>query len=138
MHRTSLASATRTGYGPSWRMALVVVAGTLLAACASTPDPPYERLQAAQTAISQAEQARVESSASAELREAHLKLAAANDAVRDEDMERAAMLAEESRAAAELAFAKSEATRADRVNADLEESVDAIEQDLERNDGEPQ
>jgi len=120
------------------KFALAIAATLQLTACATTSDPPYAALQSAQTAIKQAEQARVEPEASGEMVEAQQKLAAANEAVQHEDMDRAAVLAQESRVAAELALAKSEAAKADRVNAEIEASTDELEDQFEGNDGEPQ
>ena len=84
----------------------------LLSACASPPTPPDQALQAAESAISHAEQARVADYASPELGIAREKLTAANAAVQREEMLLAERLADQSRVEAELALAKSQAAKA--------------------------
>ena len=80
--------------------ALLGLAGTalLLAACASQPVPPIQKLQAAQFAIQSAEQARASEHAAFELGMAREKLAVAEVAVQNEDMPLATRMAEQSRA----------------------------------------
>ncbi len=107
----------------------------LLAACASVPMPPTEALKAAEQAIASAEKARVADHASPELGEAREKLTAANAAVQKEDMVVAQRLAEQSRADAELALAKSEAAKAKAVNDEMKTSTEAMKQEMQRNPG---
>ena len=111
-----------------------VAALIALAGCATTP-PPTASLQAAERAIASAEQARVTDFAANELGEARDKLNAARDAVRQEDMGRAYRLAEQSRAAAELASARAALARARAVNADMSRSTDTLKQEMQRNTG---
>jgi hypothetical protein len=112
-----------------------VVAATLLSACVSTPLPPTQALQAAETAIADADRTRVADNASPELTEARTKLAAARDAVHNQDMIQAQWLAEQSRASAELASAKTEAWKAKAVNDDMQKSIDTLKQEMLRNSG---
>jgi uncharacterized membrane protein len=115
---------------------LTVMAGMfLLAACASTPEPPTEQLRAAQQAITTAEQARVADYASPELNEARLKLASANTAVAQKEMVLAQQLAEQSRVNAELASAKAEMLKAKAVNEEMQKSIDTLKQEMQRNTG---
>lgn len=107
----------------------------LLAACASPPAPPTQELQAAQSAIQSAEQARVSEHAPAELGMAREKLAAAQVAVQDEDMLLAARLAEQSRVEAELAMARSQMTKARIVNQEMRDSTESLKQEMQRNPG---
>jgi hypothetical protein len=92
-------------------------------------------LQAAESAIASAEQARVADYASAELREAREKLAAARTAVRNEEMVRALYLAEESRVHADLASAKAEEIKAKAVNDEMQKSIDTLRQEMQRVSG---
>jgi hypothetical protein len=116
--------------------AAAAIAGFLaLAACATTPEPPTQALQAAESAIASAEQARVADYASAELREAREKLAAARTAVRNEEMVRALYLAEESRVHADLASAKAEEIKAKAVNDEMQKSIDTLKQEMQRVSG---
>ncbi|HTF95022.1 MAG TPA: DUF4398 domain-containing protein [Cellvibrio sp.] len=107
----------------------------VLAGCASTPKAPTEALLAAETAIANAEQARVADYASPELGEARDKLTAARTAVAEKEMVRAARLAEQSRADAELATAKAQAAKAQEVNDDLNKNINTLQQELQRNSG---
>lgn len=110
---------------------------TLLAltACASTPQPPTQQLQAAELAITGAEQAGVADYASVELNEARTKLAAAHTAVDTAEMLLAERLADEARVSAELATAKAEMLEAGEVNEDMQRSLDVLRQELQRNPG---
>lgn len=124
---------------------LPVLAATALAAllvlsgCASPLVPPTQELQAAEAAITTAEQARVADYASPELGEARVKLTAAQAAVqkaeRQEDMLQAKRLAEQSKVDAELALAKANAAKARTVNSEMIKSTDVIKQEMQRNPG---
>ena len=103
--------------------------------CASTPKAPTEALQAAELAIAKAEQDRVADYASPELSEAREKLAAARVAVAEKEMVRAARLAEQARADAELASAKTQSAKAQEVNAELDKNADILQRELQRNSG---
>ncbi len=119
---------------PLW--AAAALGGFLaLSACASTPEPPTRELQAAESAIASAEQDRVATYASAELREARDKLSAARTAVRNEEMVRARYLAEESRVHAQLAAAQAEEIKAKAVNDDMQKSIDTLKQEMQRSSG---
>lgn len=107
----------------------------LLGACASPPERPSQALQAAEAAISAAEQARVADYAAAELGVARDKLQAANSAAKLDEMLLAEQLAEQSRVEAELALAKSQAARAQVVNEEMLKSTDSLKQEMQRNTG---
>lgn len=114
------------------------IAGMLiLSACASTP-VPQAALQAAELAITNAEQARVADYAAPELGEARSKLTAARTAVQEEDMVLAERLAEQSRLGAELAIARAEVAKTKAVNDEMQKSTDVIQQEMQRNTGSPQ
>jgi len=113
----------------------VVGETALLSACASTPKAPNEALQAAELAISTAEQARVADYASPELGEAREKLTAARLEVEKKNMTKAARLAEESKVDAELATAKASAAKAKEVNDELQKSNTVLKQELQRSTG---
>jgi hypothetical protein len=106
-----------------------------LAACASTPMPPTQELQAAELAITNAEQARVADYASQDLNQAREKLAAANIAVQKREMLQARQLADESRVSAELATAKASMTKAQQVNEEMQKSITTLKQEMQRNTG---
>jgi hypothetical protein len=99
---------------------VVVFTGVLMiAACASTPPAPTANLQAAQQAIAAAERSEAARYAPGELSEAHTKLALADTAVTEKKMGVAEHFADQSRAEAELASAKSSAAKANTVKSYL-------------------
>lgn len=120
---------------PAPRLAGLLVGLLLLSACAAQAVPPNQALQAADSAISNAEQARVADYASPELGVARDKLAAAKAAVQREDMLLAERLADQSRVEAELALAKSQATKAKVVNDEMQKSINSLKQEMQRNTG---
>ena len=127
----------------SWRairglpvfIALAAAGLLALAGCATPPVPPTEALQAAESAISNAEQARVADYASVELSTARQKLALANTAARNDQMVQAEYLAIEARTHAELALARAEERRAKAVNDDMQKSIDVLKEEMKRASG---
>lgn len=115
--------------------ALAAVGLLALVGCASTPPPPTQALQAAESAIASAEQARVADYASAELSMARDKLRSARSAVRDEQMTEAEYLAVESQTHAEVAQARAEELKAKAVNDEMEESITTLKQEMQRATG---
>jgi hypothetical protein len=115
----------------------VAAAGLLaLSACASVPmTPPSAELQAAQLAIANAEQANAAEHAPAELSLAREQLASARIQVQQEHMVTAQRMAVEARAGAELASARTEAAKANAVNAEMQKSTDAMKHEMQRNSG---
>ncbi len=115
----------------------IAAAGAIisLGACASTPPPPVASLEAARQAIANAEQARAVEHAPLELREARDKLAAANNAVENENMLTAQHLAEESRVLAELAFARAEMEDARIVNEEITRGTLVLQEEMQRGTG---
>lgn len=108
----------------------------LIVACASDPPPaPKMELQAAEQAISNAEQGRVAEFSPLEMKEAREKLSLAKDAVQSEEMRTARRLAEQSRAVAELAVAKSEAMKAKKANEEIVENIDTLKEEMQRHSG---
>ena len=106
------------------------------AACASTPPIPASNLQAAQQAIANAERVDSATHAAAELGEAREKLSSAQHAVEMKDMLTARQLADEARAEAELASARSDAAKADAVNQDMKRSTATLSEEMQRKTGE--
>ena len=100
----------------------------------STP-PPTENLQAAQQAIATAERAEAGNYAAGELAEARAKLASADTAVNEKEMVMAERFADESRANAELASAKTSAAKAKAVNDEMKLSTGTLIEEMERSSG---
>lgn len=136
MTHSSNASSVK-GIRASPLCAAAAIAGLLaLAACATTPQPPNRALQAAELAITHAEQARAAEYAPTELNQAREKLAAGRRAVRNEQMVEAETLAEESRIHADLASARAEMIKAKAINVEMQKSIDTLEQEMQRSSGE--
>ena len=116
---------------------LIAATGTaiVLAACASTPPPPTAALDAAKTAISNAEKAEAGKYAAGQLAEARDRLSSANGAVTEKHMMVAERLANESRAEAELATAATAQVKAQAVNAQMQRSNENLKQELQHNTG---
>jgi uncharacterized protein DUF4398 len=123
----------------SRRRLRIAVPGLVLifaAACASTPPIPAPNLQAAQLAIANAERVDAATHAAAELGEARGKLSSAQQAVNQEQMLMAGQLADEARAEAELAAARSDAAKANAVNQDMKHSTATLIEEMQRKTGE--
>jgi len=137
---TNPAHRTKLFKHPGFAPLLILPCAILLAmaACSSTPPPPTQQLQAAELAITKADQARVADYASPELNQAREKLTAARAAVHEEKMERGGQLADESRVSAELAYARAEVVKARKVNDDMQKSIDTLKSEMSRNSGNAQ
>jgi len=120
--------------GSRVRIAVGLTGVLMLAACASTP-PPTASLQAAQLAISNAERTDASRYAPGELGEARTKLASADTAVKEQRMITAERFAEESRAEAELASAKTADVKAKMVNYEMTRSTDTLVEEMQRGSG---
>jgi hypothetical protein len=105
-----------------------------LAGCASTP-PPSENLRAAQQAISNAERIEAGRYAAGDLNSARTKLVSADAAVAEKKMVLAQQFADESRAEAELASAKTAATKAIAVNDEMKRSTSTLVEEMKRGTG---
>jgi hypothetical protein len=117
---------------------LVAGAALALAACATTPQPPNDALQAADIAMASAETDHAADVAPLEMRTAHEKLAAAHADAQQTDDERvlqARPLADEARADAELASAKAHLAKADAVNQELQKNNNTLHQEIQRGSG---
>jgi hypothetical protein len=114
-----------------------VVPGVVLlaAACASTPPIPATNLQAAQQAIANAERVDAGTHAAAELSEARVKLSSAQQAVNEKKMIAGEQFADEARAEAELAAARSGAVKAIAVNDDIKHSTATLVEEMQRKTG---
>lgn len=116
-------------------IAVLMTSLLALSGCATTLPEPRQSLQAAEIAINNAERDHASEFAALELSEARTKLAAAHDAVKKEEMVQANRLAEQSLADAELASRKAELARAKIVNDGMQESIDILQQEMQRNNG---
>jgi uncharacterized protein DUF4398 len=115
--------------------AAAAVGGALLFTACATPPEPTVAMKSAEQAIAVADRTRVADTASPELNEARAKLTAAQTAVQDKRMIEGERLAQESRADAELASAKMEASKAKAVNEEIRGSTETLRQEMQRNSG---
>ena len=104
----------------------------LLAACATVPEAPHAALAEARVAISTAEKDNAAEYAGPVLTEARQQLLLANAAVASEHMTEADRFAHQSRVAAELASARTQAAKAEEVNDELRRSADALNEEMKR------
>lgn len=116
----------------NYRLIGGLLAALLLSACATAPLLPNESLNAAKSAIANAERAEARQYAGAEFEEAQEKLALAQRAISAEQMIRAEQLALQSRVAAELAMARTEAAKAKAINRDMKKGIEALDEELQR------
>lgn len=115
------------------RTVLLAGALILLTACSSAPRPPLAELQAAEQAIANAERAQVIRYSSVELNTARTELTAARNAVSVKNMPQAQRLALQSQLSAELALVRAELLKAQAINQDMQQSIDALQLEAQRN-----
>jgi hypothetical protein len=113
---------------------VAVYAGTVLlfAACASAPPAPTASLNDAKVAIRAAEKDDATHFASAELDQARQKLILADKAVVAKEMILADRYAQESTVAANLAVARTEASKAVAINQEMRRSAEALIEEMQR------
>jgi hypothetical protein len=92
-------------------------------------------MQAAQQAIAAAERSEAARYAPGELSEAHTKLTLADTAITERKMLTAEHFADQSRAEAELASAKTSAAKANAVNDEMKHSNDTLVDEMKRGSG---
>jgi len=111
----------------------VALAATLaLAACSSTP-APREQMAVAKSTVDQVTTAPgTAAAAPAELQSARDKLARAERAMASKDYDEARRLAEQAQADAKLAEAKSQEAHSERALRELQDSMRALNEELQR------
>jgi len=120
----------------SRRWLRIALPALLTASAAFAGQPvPATNLQAAELAIANAERVDAASFAGVELGEARGKLAAAQRAVEQKEMIVAQQFADQARAEAELAAAKSGAAKALAVNEDIKRSTATLVEEMQRQSG---
>ncbi|WLD59642.1 DUF4398 domain-containing protein [Salinispirillum sp. LH 10-3-1] len=110
----------------------VVVAVLLVIACSYDPVARDSSMNSAREAIVTAERAGARHYAGSELDEAQEKLSEAEQAIRDEDMDKADRLARESSVVAELALVRTESAKALQINQEMRRSTDALLEEMNR------
>ena len=117
------------------RPAAVMAAALLIGAggCASTPDRPEGELATAAANIDQAQQAGAAEYSAAELAAAQDKLAKARAAAERDETVMARWLAEQAALDAELANAMTRSRKAESAVDELNETIEALRDEIERN-----
>lgn len=113
----------------------MALAMSAIVSCTSTEPPPTAEISSAERAIQDAEQARVTEYALPELQEARSKLKAAQQAVEEENMDKARRLLQQSTIYVELAFAKAELQKAQAVNEEMEKNLNILREEMNRKSG---
>ncbi|MDX3773580.1 DUF4398 domain-containing protein [Chromatiaceae bacterium AAb-1] len=131
--KTRLITERLSAIKPDQGGLLIAAAVLMLSACTLASKTPAAELQAAENAISNAERAQVTRYTSIELNTARTELAAARAAVIRKDMPQAQRLALQAQLSAELAIANAELMKATAVNKDMQQSIDALQQEAQRN-----
>jgi hypothetical protein len=121
--------------GSRLRAVVGLMGALMLVACASTPPAPTASLQAAQQAIANAERVEASRYAPGELSQARTKLSSADTAVSEKRMLIAERFADQSRAEAELASARTAATKARAVNEEMKLSTGTLIEEMQRSSG---
>jgi hypothetical protein len=109
--------------------------GIILVGCASAPPVPTANLQAAQQAIANAERVEAGRYAATDLGAARTRLASADAAASEKKMILAAQLADESRAEAELASARTANAKAIAVNDEMKRGTSTLVEEMKRSTG---
>jgi hypothetical protein len=117
------------------RIALIPILLMFAGAAIAAPPIPTTNLEAAQQAIANAERVDAATYAGVELGEARGKLSAAQRAVEEKQMVVAQQFADQARAEAELAAAKSGAVKALAVNEDIKRSTATLVEEMQRKSG---
>lgn len=126
---------TRALRALSSRPAAIMTVALLFSAggCASTPDRPEGELATAAANIDQAQQAGAAEHSAAELAAAQDKLAKARAAADRDETEMARRLAEQAALDAELANAMTRSRKAESTVDELNDTIEALRDEIERN-----
>ena len=116
-------------------LAAVFLAGLVLVSCATMPPETPTSIRAAQEAIANAERVEAGRYAAGELGSARTRLASAEVAVGEKKLLLANQFADESRAEAELASAKTAEAKASAVNDEMKRSTGALVEEMKRGTG---
>lgn len=116
-----------------WRIMTICLALILISACASKQPSSNLPIIAAEQAIESAERARVSEYAAAELVQARDILNRAELAAAQKDHLSASRLAEQSQVTAQLAVSRAELQKAEKINAEMKQSLIQLKQEIQRN-----
>lgn len=112
---------------------LVVAIAALLVACAGPGPKPDSELQAAESSVQQAEAADARKFEPVLLNQSQNKVADARELMDQEQYRKAERLLEQAAVDAQLAAARSETEKAQRAVAEINRSIDELQDQLETN-----
>ncbi len=112
---------------------LVVAIAALLVACAGPGPKPDSELQAAESSVQQAEAADARKFEPVLLNQSQNKVADARELMDQEQYRQAERLLEQAAVDAQLAAARSETEKAQRAVAEINRSIDELQDQLETN-----
>jgi hypothetical protein len=106
----------------------------LIGGCASTEVAPVEKISNVEKAIQEARASNATVSAPLELRHAEDKLKEAKAAMKEEEFEKARILADEALIDANLAEATSRSEKAKKTTKEMRDNIDTLRREIERTD----
>ncbi|AHI28042.1 DUF4398 domain-containing protein [Marinobacter similis] len=112
---------------------LVIAIAALLVACAGPGPKPDSELQAAESSVQQAEAADARKFEPVLLNQSQNKVADARELMDQEQYRKAERLLEQAAVDAQLAAARSETEKAQRAVAEINRSIDELQDQLETN-----
>lgn len=104
----------------------------LLGGCASTEVAPVEKISTVEKAIQEARESNATVSAPLELRHAEDKLNEAKAAMKEEEFEKARLLADEALIDANLAEATARSEKAKKTTQEIQDDIDTLRREVER------
>lgn len=116
------------------RPCLLVAMSTLLVACAGPGPKPESELQAAESSVKQAESADARKFEPVMLNRAQNKVADARELIDREEYRKAERMLEQAAVDAQLAAARSETEKARRAVAEINRSIDELQDQLKSNE----
>lgn len=117
---------------PIWRWFTAGVIALILIACSNSPLPMTDEMLRADRTIARAEQDRVGQFAASELAQARQKMQSARSALLLRDVVNADRFAMQATLDAELAVARADLAKANRVNDEMNNSQDILQQEMLR------
>ncbi|MDY6828088.1 MAG: DUF4398 domain-containing protein [Pseudomonadota bacterium] len=117
--------------GTALKAGLAIGTGLFVVGCSS--NPPTQLMAQAEYAVEDASEPGIREAAPAEVALARDKYDNAKRAMKDEEYERAGLLAEQAIADARLAEAKARSERAKQAVAELMDAIESLQAEIERN-----
>jgi hypothetical protein len=111
----------------------IILVILMVTGCGPKMRPPHDVISNAEMAINRARDANAITYAPLDLKFAEEKVAKAKEAMSMENYEEADQLAQDAMLDAQVAETKSRAEKAKKVSQDMQENIDSLQQELQRN-----